>query len=76
MGVIKRYYQHRDTQVRQRLGDLVGELYLCENESKAAGLFKQAEKALLAAGVDKNLVGHIVGEQNVEGLAEVISELF
>ena len=75
-GVIKRYYENRDTIVRQRLGELVSELYLCESEKKADRMWKQAEKALLAAGADKNLVHHVVGERNVEGLAEVIAELF
>ena len=48
--------------MRQRLGELVSELYLCESERKAGGLWKQAEKALLATEADKNLVRHVVGE--------------
>ena len=50
--------------MRQRLGELVSEMYLCENEKKASRLWKQAEKALLAAGTDKNLVRHVVGERS------------
>jgi hypothetical protein len=75
-GVIKRYYEHKDTLMNQRLGELVSELYLCKDAKKADRLWQSAEKALLAAGADKRLVHHVIGERNVEGLAEAVAELF
>ncbi len=75
-GVIKRYYEHRDDLMNQKLGELIGDLYLCEEPRRADRLWKRVEKALLAAGADKGLVGHVVGERSIEGLAEVVRELF
>ena len=75
-GLIRRYYQHRGTIMTQRLGEVISELYLCADHKKLARLWKSAEKALLGAGADRNLVQHVVGERNVEALAEVAADLF
>ena len=75
-GIIKRYYKHKDTLMRQRLSDLVSELYLCRGTRAEDGLWKRAERALLGAGAEPGLVKAIVGERSVEGLAEAAADLF
>ena len=75
-GVIRRYYEHRDDLMNQKLGELIGDLYLCDDPRQADRLWKRVEKALLAAGADKRLVQHVVGERSIEGLAEAAAELF
>jgi hypothetical protein len=75
-GVIKRYYENKDALMNQRLGDLVSELFLCKDAKAADKLWARAEKALLGAGAEPKLVKHIVGERNLEGLAETARDLF
>jgi len=75
-GIVKRYYKHKDTLLRQKLGETVSELYLCEDPSKAARLWEKARKALLAAGANPVWVEKQVAERNFKGLAEIVEKLF
>jgi hypothetical protein len=75
-GVIKRYYENRETIMTQKLGDLVGDLYMCTDKKKADRLWDRVEKALTNAGVHKHLVGVIVRERSVARLAEVVGDIF
>ncbi len=75
-GIIKRYYQNKDTIMHQRLSTLVGDLYICESPKKAERMWKSAETALLNMGVKKSLADHLMEDRDVEALAEVVSELF
>ena len=49
-GVIKRYYQNKDTLASQKLGELVSELYLADSPKKLDRLWKSVETALVNAG--------------------------
>lgn len=75
-GVIKRYYENKENIMTQKLGDLVGDLYLCEAGKKADRLWERTETALLNAGVHKHLVGVIVRERSIARLAEAVSDIF
>ena len=75
-GIVKRYYEHKDTMLRQKLSEIVSELYLCEDPKKAARLWQKARKALLAAGANRVWVEKQAADRNVKGLAEIIGKLF
>jgi hypothetical protein len=75
-GIVKRYYQNRETLATQKLGELVSELYLEENQKKRGRLWKRVETALLNAGAKKSRVGTVVGRQDLKALADMVAELF
>ncbi|MGQ0552002.1 MAG: hypothetical protein ACT4PU_02145 [Planctomycetota bacterium] len=74
-GIIKRFYEHRDTLALQRLGEIVSDLYLAESEAKLARGWKAVEKQLIAAGAPKHLSTTIVAERDLGALAKLIAEL-
>ena len=74
-GIIKRYYENKDTIMYHKLSELVSELYLCENPEKAERIWKRVERALLNMEVEKTLIQHLMEDRSVEALAEVIAEL-
>lgn len=75
-GVIRRYYENRETMSTQKLGELVSELYLCTSEKKAEKLWERAHKALVAAGANKVWLENVVAKRDLEGLAKIVKELF
>lgn len=75
-GIIKRYYENKDHIVNQRLGEIVSELYLCENAKKKASLWKNAHTSLVNAGANKVHAERIVKAQDLEALAKLVGELF
>lgn len=74
-GIIKRFYEHRDTLALQKLAEIVSELYVTESEKKSARLWKSAHAQLLAAGVHAHQAGEILKERDLGALAKVVSEL-
>lgn len=75
-GIIKRYYEHKDDLISQKLGEVVSELYVCTEEKKAARLWKSARTALLNAGAYEPRVDKIVEARDVEALARIVGEIF
>ncbi len=75
-GIIKRYYENKDTIMHNRLSELVSELYICEDSRKADRIWKKVERALLNMEVEKSLIQHLMEDRSVEALAEVLSELY
>ena len=76
-GIIRRYYENRDTLMRQKLGEIVSDLYLASEAPKqSARLWKQALDALLKAGAHPAQAKRIVEEKDLEGLARLTGELF
>jgi hypothetical protein len=84
-GIVKRFYEHRETLAQQKLGEIVSDLYLCETDAKADRLWKRVEKALgQAGGNDANnandpngaWVKKILAERNLKELARIVGELF
>ncbi len=73
-GIIKRYYNHQETIQLQKLGELVGELYLAEGK-KRDRLWKSAATALEKLGVPKERIDHVVGKDDPALLAKLVKEL-
>lgn len=73
--IIKRYYNHRDTIALTKLGELVSELALAEDEKKRASLWKRVEKALANASAPPERVERILRERDTAALAKLLAEL-
>jgi hypothetical protein len=72
--IIKRYYDNADTIQRQRLAELVGELYLAEGK-KRDRLWAAAAAAMQKLGVPQSRIDHLVQQRNPALVAEVVQEL-
>jgi hypothetical protein len=72
--IIKRYYNNQGTLQRQRLAELVGELYLAEGK-KRERLWSQAAAAMQRLGVPQSRIDHLLEKCNPALLAEVVKEL-
>ncbi len=72
--VIKRYYDNRETIQRQRLGELVGQLYLSQGKKRQRA-WESAAGALEKLGVPRSRIDHLLKQDNPALLAEVVKEL-
>ena len=72
--VIKRYYDNQDTIMRQRLAELVGELFLATGK-KRQRVWSSVENALQKLGVAPTRIEHLKRQDNPALLAEVVKEL-
>ncbi len=75
-GVVKRYYEHRESIGAQKLGEIVSELYVCKSEKKADRLWKSARTALTNAGANKVEVEKLCADRSLERLAKLAGDLF
>jgi ATP/maltotriose-dependent transcriptional regulator MalT len=73
-GIIRRYYRNQDTIQRQRLAQLVSELYLSVGP-KRQRLWKSAAAAMAKLGVPRSRIDHLLKQDNPALLAEVVKEL-
>jgi len=73
-GIINRYYEHHDTIQSNKLGELLSELYLVEDEKRAMKLWGKAQTALMRMGVDANQAAKIAGDRDIQGLAKLIGD--
>jgi hypothetical protein len=72
--VIKRYYDNQDTIQRQRLAELVSELFLATGK-KRQRTWDSAVSALEKLGVPRSRIDHLLRQDNPALLAEVVKEL-
>ena len=72
--IIKRYYDNQDTIQRQRLAELVGELYLAEGKKKQK-LWASGAAAMQKLGVPQSRIDHLLKQGNPALVAEVVKEL-
>ena len=72
--IIKRYYDNQDTLQRQRLADLVSELYLAEGKKRARA-WEAAAAAMQKLGVPQPRIDHLLKQNNPALIAEVVKEL-
>jgi hypothetical protein len=72
--IIKRYYDNQDTIQRQRLAELVSELYLSEGKQRARA-WKAAAVAMEKLGLPKARIDHLVKQDNPALIAEVVKDL-
>ena len=72
--IIKRYYNNQDTIQRQRLAELVTELYLSEG-GKRQRAWKSAAAAMQKLGLPQPRIDHVVKQNDPALLAQVVKEL-
>lgn len=72
--IIKRYYNEQPTIMRERLAQLVGDLYLASGKTRAR-LWKQAAEAMQKLGYTQQRIDHVVQSDKPELLAVVVKEL-
>ncbi|XHC26864.1 MAG: hypothetical protein ACFHWZ_14795 [Phycisphaerales bacterium] len=73
--IVDRYYDHKDTIMATKLGELVTELYLCDTDRKAQTLWKRAETALKQTALKPSEIDRVVAPKDVAGLAELVKKL-
>jgi hypothetical protein len=72
--IIKRYYQNQDTVARQRLAELVSDLYLSAGK-KRIRVWEQIAAALKKLGVPPARIDHIRKQDNPALVAEIVKDL-
>lgn len=75
-GIIKRYYEHKDDLMVQKLTETVSNLYLAESEKDKAKLWAQAERALANLKTKKGELRRIVDNRDIAALAKLIEREF
>lgn len=74
-GIIKRFYENRDTLAIQKLAEVVSDLYVATSEKKIDAGWKRVYSNLIAAGVHKHQAQSIVDDRDLGALARMVSEL-
>jgi hypothetical protein len=72
--IIKRYYDNQDGIARQRLAELVGELYLAEGK-KRQRVWANLESAMRKLNVPQVRIDHLKRQDNAALVAELVKEL-
>jgi hypothetical protein len=72
--IIKRYYGNQDAILRQRLAELVSELYLAEGKKKERA-WQAAVQAMQKLGVAASRIDHLVKQGNPALVAQLVKEL-
>ncbi len=72
--IIKRYYNNQDTIQRQRLAELVSELYLSEGK-KRQRVWASIRTAMEKLGIPRSRIDHLQAQDNPALVAEVVKEL-
>ena len=73
--IVGRYYDHKDTIMATKLGELVTELYLCDSERKSETLWKRAETALRQTALKPGEIERAVSSRDVQALADLVKKL-
>lgn len=74
-GIVKRYYEHKDTIALGKLQEIVSELYLAESEAKRRKLWASAALALKNAGASPADIDRLTTEDDPAKLASLITRL-
>jgi hypothetical protein len=72
--IIKRFYNNQDTIQRQRLAELVTELFLADGKKRERA-WKTAAAAMQKLGVPQSRIDHVVKQNDPALLAQVVKEL-
>jgi hypothetical protein len=72
--IINRYYDNQDAIQRQRLAELVSELFLSEGK-KRQRVWKSIAAALEKLGYSQQRIEHLVKQDNPALVAELVKEL-
>lgn len=73
-GVISRYYDHLDTIMLQKLGELITELYLADTPARQNQLWQRTQRAMLKLKVPPAIIEHIMEKRSVEILAKNLQD--
>lgn len=73
-GIIKRYYENRESIDGEKLSELVTNLYLAEGRKKEK-LWKSAEDIMTRLKVPPERVRHVIASADPTILAEVVKDL-
>lgn len=72
--IIKRYYNNQDAGQRQRLAELVSDLYLAEGKKKQR-TWASVGQLMQKLGVPQSRIDHILQQANPALVAQVVKEL-
>jgi hypothetical protein len=72
--IVQRYYENQDDIQRQRLAELVSDLYLSEGK-KRQRVWKAVVAAMQKLGIPQSRIDHLVRQDNPALIAEVVKEL-
>ncbi len=72
--VIKRYYDNQEIIQRQRLAELVSELFLAKGKKRKRA-WEAAAASMQKLGVPQSRIDHLLKQDNPALLAEVVKEL-
>jgi hypothetical protein len=72
--IVKRYYDNQDTVQRQRLAELVSELYLSTGK-KRQKVWESVAAAMQKLKVPQSRIDHLRKQDNPALVAEVVKEL-
>jgi hypothetical protein len=72
--IIKRYYNNREVILKQKLSELITELYLAEGK-KRQQVWKRAATALSQLGVESDKIEQMINTDNPVQLAEFVKGL-
>lgn len=73
-GIIRNYYRNQDAIMLQRLGEIVGDLYLAEGKRRAA-IWKRVAAALKNLNIPDPQIKHLVDSDNPTLVANLLQEL-
>jgi len=73
-GIVSRYYDHLDTIMLQKLGELVTDLYLADTISKQDRLWQRAQQAMTKLKVPPAIINHIMEKRDIEILAKNLQD--
>jgi hypothetical protein len=72
--IVKRYYENQETIQGTKLGEIVTELWLAEDEKTKTKLWGKAQVALMRLGVDATRVAKVVSDRDAEALATLVQQ--
>jgi hypothetical protein len=73
-GIIRNYYRNQDAIMLQRLGEIVGDLYMAEGKKRAA-IWKRVVAALTNLKIPQAQIDHLVSSDNPTLVANLLQEL-
>ncbi|MEQ9459759.1 MAG: hypothetical protein RIG82_02235 [Phycisphaeraceae bacterium] len=74
-GIVKRYYEHKDTIALDKLQEVVSELYLAESDAKRKKLWAAAAIALKNAGATPADIERVTTHDDPAKLASLVTRL-
>lgn len=73
-GIIRNYYRNQDAIMLQKLGEMVGDLYMAEGKRRAS-VWKRVSAALANLKIPQAQVDHLVKSDNPALVASLLDEL-